>query len=123
MATREHVVDDDKQLRQFLANHPLHKWHGKEHAYRLEEYIDSITSANFELKNILGPFDSIINHFPMSKREFREEAIRYIQNRIGRYLGRIISSKAWYQKWYPGKRSKECKRPGRLFSFIALKKS
>src|ERR1044071_6640767 len=36
-ATREHVVSDDEQLRQFLDEHILHKLHGGEKAYRLGE--------------------------------------------------------------------------------------
>jgi ubiquinone/menaquinone biosynthesis C-methylase UbiE len=121
LATREHVIDNEEQLKVFLVSHPLHKWYGGENAYKLGEYLNSIKKAGFELISVLGPFDSVINYFPMSRYEFDKKAIQYIRKRLGRYLGDIIGSSPIYKKWYGKLLSWRSKTPGRLYSFLARK--
>ena len=55
LACREHVVDDEAQLREFLASHPIHRLAGGEHAYPLERYVGAIEEAGLRLEKILGP--------------------------------------------------------------------
>lgn len=122
-ATREHVINNESQLREFLENHPVHQLIGGENAYRLEEYKKSITSVGFELIDVIGPYDSVINYYPMSRQEFQEQALEYVVGITGKNLGEIIASKSWYQEWYSNMMSRNCKGAGRLYSFLALKRN
>jgi SAM-dependent methyltransferase len=120
MACREHVVDDELQLQQFLANHPVHQLAGGEHAYSLDAYQGAIRGAGLSLEKVLGPWDSVINAFPMvrSNNDLRRYPSKFLRKRLGR-VGRVLAI-------LPGVRAlawKKIKRPwpGRLYSFIALK--
>ena len=122
LATREHVVDDDKQLKEFLDSHPLHKWFGGEHAYRLEEYTGALRASGLEIKLVLAPFDTVINYFPMSKVDFEKACRQYASNKYGAFIGGMIGSKDWYVRRYAAMRSRTNKHPGRLYSFLAVKR-
>lgn len=121
LATREHVVDDDDQLQRFLESHPLHKWYGGENAYRLDEYEAAIKAAGFTLLAVLGPFDSVINHFPISIAGLDNKCRAYAQWKLGTIVGGVVGAATFYQKWCRGYLSKRCKEPGRLYSFLARK--
>jgi hypothetical protein len=69
MATREHVVDDGAQLARFLRRHPVHRLAGGEHAYSLDRYLNAIRAAGLSVEAILGPWDSVINAFPIARSE------------------------------------------------------
>jgi SAM-dependent methyltransferase len=119
-ACREHVVDDDAQLARFLADHPVHRLAGGEHAYRLDEYRAAIESAGLSLRHELGPWDSIINASPTvaSQAEIRRAPSIILARRygaIGRILGSVpgIQQLAWRRLRRPS--------PGRLYSFVATK--
>ena len=71
LATREHVVDNEQQLQQFLANHLLHQKHGGENAYPLQQYESAMQKAGFRSVQSFGPYDTVINHFPESNQELR----------------------------------------------------
>lgn len=122
LATREHVVDDDQQLKEFLGSHPLHKWFGGEHAYRLEEYTEAFIASGLEIKLVLGPFDTVINYFPMSKADFEKACRKYAKNKYGAFIGGMVGSKEWYVRRYAAMRSQTNKNPGRLYSFLAVKR-
>lgn len=64
IATREHVVSDERQLPQFWANHPAHQLAGGEMAYELSRYHSSLRTAGFKSIRVYGPWDTIVNHFP-----------------------------------------------------------
>ena len=123
LATREHVVDDDMQLREFLSSHPLHKWSGGENAFPLDRYVGAITAAGLELKLVLKPFDSAINYFPRTTAEIDEQRIRNMQRRLGKYFGNIVASNLWCKNWYTERLSQRATNPGRLYSFLARKTS
>jgi len=67
IATREHVISRREDLEGFLKTHPLHHLYGGENAYLLEEYLSAIQNSGIRLTNVLNPFASVINFFPMTK--------------------------------------------------------
>lgn len=118
---REHVVDDEAQLAQFLNEHPLHQLAGGEHAYPLDTYTEAITAAGLQLMKVLGPWDSIINAFPAARSN--EELSRLPEQ----VLAARFSPLAAWMCLIPGVRALTWRRirayrePGRLFSFLASK--
>jgi ubiquinone/menaquinone biosynthesis C-methylase UbiE len=120
LACREHVVDNDKQLRVFLDNHPVHQLVGGENAFRLEEYIDAIRSAGLELENVLGPWDTVINAFPAVKttEELKGYPRTVLKRRLGRF-GALLSNTPGIDTlvWRWLKRPV----PGRPYTFLATK--
>ncbi len=121
LVCREHVVDDEQQLKQFLNDHPLHQLAGGEHAYSLETYQQAITAAGFQLAKVLGPWDSVINAFP--KARSNDELRRMPQT----VLAERFSHLAPLMRFIPGihsltwRRIRAYREPGRLYSFLAIK--
>ena len=121
LACREHVVDNDKQLKEFLGSHPLHGWYDGEHAYPLNVYKGCIRDAGFRLRKILGPFETVINVAPASMDDLKS-ALAMRMNFPG---GKTIARGLWKRKviwslctWILTRTSRI---PGRLYSFLALK--
>lgn len=118
---REHVADDEAQLRQFLAEHPVHRLAGGEHAYPLDDYVRAIVEAGLRVEQTLGPWDSLINAFPSvrTKAELESFPATVLRQRLGP-LGALAAH-------VPGVRGLVWKRirgyaaPGRLYSFLATK--
>ena len=123
LATREHVVDDEKQLKEFLDSHPLHKWFGGENAYRLTEYTGALKASGLDIELVLAPFDTVINYFPISKADFKEACRQHASKKFGSFIGGMLGSKDWYMKRYTAMRSETTNYPGRLYSFLAVKNS
>lgn len=63
-AIREHVIRNQRQLQQFLANHPFQPITRDEHAYTLTTYRNAFHRAGLVKGVELYPFDSAINFFP-----------------------------------------------------------
>lgn len=122
LATREHVVDDEKQLETFLSEHILHKFHGGEHAYKLEEYLDKFNDAGLRVVSCFGPFDTVINHFPTSNSDVKWEFHQKLQARLGRIASAFIRRLHIAETIYRRRRSSKCTFAGRLFSFLAVKR-
>jgi len=118
---REHVVDDEQQLNQFLHEHPVHKLAGGEHAYSLDTYQQAISGAGLRLTKVLGPWDSIINAFPKARNN--EELSRLPEQ----LLAERFSHLATLIRFIPGihsltwRRIRANREPGRLYSFLAIK--
>jgi 2-polyprenyl-3-methyl-5-hydroxy-6-metoxy-1,4-benzoquinol methylase len=118
---REHVVDDEQQLNQFLNEHPIHQLAGGEHAYSLETYTEAITAAGLQLMKVLGPWDSIINAFPAARNN---EELSRVPDRV---LAERFSHLARLIRFIPGihalvwRRIRGYRTPGRLYSFLAGK--
>lgn len=124
LACREHVVDDEEQLRVFLANHPVHQLTAGENAYSLPVYLSAVEDASLTLVCVLGPWDSVINAYPQvcSPEQLRSYPFRALASHLGIYPARLLNHipgvKALVWKWLRSKRS-----PGRLYSFLAVKQS
>src|SRR5450432_925536 len=102
IACREHVVDDENQLKQFLSQHPVHQLAGGENAYRLDQYLGEIRGSNMKIVHVFRPWDSVINAFPLvrseqERREFPSTALGKRFGAIGRFAAKIppISTMLW----------------------------
>jgi SAM-dependent methyltransferase len=123
LACREHVADDAAQKEQFLAHHPLHGLTGAENAYSLKEYLDALGLAGLTVREVLGPWDSVINLYPAARTPAD----------VDRLAAETMVRRAWavgalLQK-IPGSVSvtrlllRHRHAPGRLYSFLAAKVS
>lgn len=121
ISTREHVISSTRQLRVFRERHPLHFLYGGENAYRLQEYRGALRSAGFRLSHVVRPWDSVINYAPFTRETLRHE----IQRRLGVVPGgslagsvlnheRVLSLAMRLLSWVD-------RRPGRLFTFAAVR--
>lgn len=121
LATREHVVDDERQLRKFLADHPVHALVGGEHAYSLEDYLVAIRSSGLALERVWGPWDSVINAFPAveTARDLEGYPRSLLRRRLGP-VGGLLARARWSQELI--RRYLNRRVPGRLYSFVALKR-
>jgi SAM-dependent methyltransferase len=120
LATREHVVDDERQLAEFLRAHPVHQLAGGEHAWRLRDYVTAIRDANLDMRASLGPWDSVVNAFPAVKSD--EDLRGYAKAQlVGKHglLGRLaalvpgVEAAVWRRLKLPF--------PGRLHSFVCVR--
>jgi ubiquinone/menaquinone biosynthesis C-methylase UbiE len=119
LACREHVVDDARQLKEFLAEHPMHQLAGNEHAFGLGEYRAAIEAARLELQLELAPLDSVLNAYPTvaSQEDLAGLPRVLLRDRLGK-LGVAAARLPGVEAivWARLKRP----RPGRLYSFLAL---
>ncbi len=121
VTTRDHVISSAAQLPQFLASHPLHRYYGGENAFQLRDYRNALRSAGFELRQQLGPFDSEINFAPRSVDDLRGElSLRLARLPAGFVMTLLLKVDVIFgtTRWLL---SKLDRRPGRLFSFVAVK--
>ena len=109
---REHVVDDDAQLLEFLEGHPLHHAYGGENAHPLDRYLTAFRDAGLSIVRSWGPLDSMINFYPGSR-----------SRRLAAIGGQLAQQRAWRAVFDPAARSAalemKCREPGRLYSFLA----
>lgn len=111
IASREHVISRPEDLQIFLDSHPLHALYGGEHAYTLEQYLDAIRKAGLSISQMLNPWASPINLYPLSIDDVRRIVCgqyhfpfpQLIPRSIIRILGGFIGI------------------PGRLYTFVANK--
>jgi hypothetical protein len=120
LACREHVVDDEEQLQEFLRNHPVHQLTGGEYAYRLSEYLCAIEGSGLRIRRIMKPWDTVINAFPAvrTKDQLKRFPVDLLERKLGS-LGGLIGR-------LPGVRRLILRRlnqsvPGRLYSLLAIK--
>jgi SAM-dependent methyltransferase len=118
LACREHVVDNEKQLGQFLNNHPVHRLAGGENAFSLSSYLEAISAAGLVIDAVIEPWKSVINAFP-SVRTQAELATVPENKLVGRIgpLGHVVIR-------VPGVKALIWRRverpvPGRMYSFLA----
>jgi ubiquinone/menaquinone biosynthesis C-methylase UbiE len=120
LATREHVVNSQRQLRRFLRNHPVHRLAGGENAFQLLEYLDAIRATGLQIVRVLGPWDTIINAFPYARtnEELRDLPRVTLQRKLGRPVARLTRIKAFeWLVWRIIRRE----HAGRMYSFLAQK--
>jgi ubiquinone/menaquinone biosynthesis C-methylase UbiE len=121
IATREHVLSTKKDLAEFLAGHALHKLYGGENAYLLPEYTGAITGAGLQLRDVLGPFDSVINYFPMTTAEFQAMVETWLRRKVPAFMARRLAALTFVQRFFGRRLSRRSNTPGRLYSFLATK--
>jgi ubiquinone/menaquinone biosynthesis C-methylase UbiE len=120
-ATREHVVDNEEQLKAFLENHPLHQFHSQENAYPLEHYRLALLKAGFSILKCFAPFDTVINHFPISNSQIKSWLFEAAAKKLGRINASFITKFTLMENLYRWRLSYSCKLPGRLYSFLCVK--
>lgn len=119
IACREHVVENDQQLSEFLENHPMHQLAGGENAYSLLVYLNAIRSAKLIVKKIIAPLDSVINAFPHARTN---KDLHYLRRSIlqekfglpGVFLAEVPIINLWIWRFRKP-------RAGRMYSFVAVK--
>lgn len=122
IATREHVISRKEDLGLFLEAHPLHQLHGAENAHLLQEYREAIKAGGFKIEKIIGPFESVINYAPMSRRAFQQMTISALTRRFGSQLAAKLGSNLTIQQIYGRYLSQRSNVPGRLYTFLGVKK-
>jgi len=128
-SVRDHVVYNKKDKEWFLQSHPLQKFYEGENAYSSKEYQNAIQKAGLSLIKELKHFESIINYFPLTHKEFLEKRSNwegFIRNAAKKIP--FASSKLLYPLFKGiyllknGNVYNEKLVPGRMYSYIALKK-
>lgn len=123
VAVREHVISRAEDLDTFLRNHPLHHLYNGENAFRLGQYEGAINGAGFRIQETLAPLESVINFAPRSLRSLqREIAVKATRNLPG-VTGMVAAMLGLSAVWF-GVRSllsRVDNRPGRLYSFVAIR--
>lgn len=110
VATREHVISKKEDLEKFLDSHPLHNLYGGENAFLLDEYKQAIRGGGMEIANVLRAFESDINLFPHSRKNFKIRILKFLE---------ILYQ---YIPWiFPHSIKAIVDRPGRIYSFFAKK--
>ena len=128
LTIRDHVVYNEKDKEWFFESHPLHRFYGGENAYTSKEYKDAIQNAGAEIVEEMKYFDSIINYFPTSDEaleDLRKMNESQQKKRIISKLGKIANnSLVWnvYRLFSSYKPLNEAFVPGRMYSYIAVKK-
>ncbi len=120
LTTRDHVVDDDRQLEAFRNEHPLHNLYGGEHAYPVERYRSAFAQAGLRLLASWGPLESILNFFPGTERE-RQITIRQVANHSCLRFGRLLAWSGGFRETQLRRFTQSDKTPGRIYSFLLEK--
>ena len=121
IAVRDHVISSKKDMPRFFDKHPLHHLYGGENAYKVAEYLDAMTNAGFHVKQVIRPFDSVINYAPYTKETLKEYFITKCKKipGIGK-LSFILKFDVAY-KILIKLLTVVDRRPGRLYSFVCVK--
>lgn len=131
ISIRDHVIFDRKDKEWFLAMHPLQKFYGGENAFTANTYKNVMKKAGLVIKQEIKYYDSIINYFPTTRQEIEDKfcvekskAVTHLCNKIG-----ILAKIPLIQRLYFSKIGlslentfDERKIPGRMYSYIAIKK-
>jgi len=128
LTIRDHVIFDNNDKKWFLNEHPLQKYYGGENAFTPNEYRSAIENAGAKIKKELKYYDSVLNYFPTTKESIRNlEEIetnkqkKRIQNRIG-FISKLPFMWSLYKLVKKYNPLNERKVPGRMYSYIAIKK-
>lgn len=128
LTIRDHVVYNEKDKAWFLESHPLHKFYGGENAYTSMEYKNAIKNAGAKVEKELKYYDSVINYFPSTKEEIDNlKKVNELNHKkkLTSKLGKIADN--WFvwnlyrllSNYNP---LNEVFIPGRMYSYIAIKK-
>jgi SAM-dependent methyltransferase len=117
LTTRDHVADDEQQLKEFRDTHPLHSLYGGEHAYPLDQYLAAFAEAGLRVLQTWGPVESILNFFPGSEHE-RRIMIRQIAKHSYLRLGRLLAWSKQFRDAQLRRHTQNDRTPGRIYSFF-----
>jgi SAM-dependent methyltransferase len=121
IALRDHVIRNARDLPHFLSSHPLHALYGGEHAYRLEDYLNALTSSGLGIVRVLRPFESAVNYSPNTRDSLRRQVWCRVPTTFGKSLARgllkserVLDAVLWAVSRFD-------RTPGRLYSFVCQK--
>jgi SAM-dependent methyltransferase len=121
IATREHVVSRSEDIEIFLRTHPLHELYGGENAFLVNQYRQAIIKPNLVIKKIYGPYNSVINFFPITRFEFKERLIAVLGKFMGwKFASWLISQETFLNMICQVLTWKD-NTPGRLYTFVSIK--
>lgn len=120
LGTREHVADDEAQLKAFRDEHPLHHLYGGENAFPLDHYLKSFAKAGLRIKETSGPLESILNFFPGTEQE-RQIALRQVANHSYLRFGRLFGWSDRFREAQLRRHTQGDRTPGRIYSFLVEK--
>jgi SAM-dependent methyltransferase len=126
IGTREHVISRREDLPRFLADHPLHHLYGGENAFLLRDYRTAILDSGLRGLKVWGPYDSVINYFPMDEAALHAGMTDALSGVIGRRLASVLCNQGRLagSRLQRGLRlwaSRADRTAGRLYSFRACK--
>ena len=123
LAVREHVISKAEDLPAFLDLHPLHKLYGGENAFLLPQYEAAIRGAGFRLDTVLSPLESAINYAPYNARSLRVELGARIARGLPGAKQLVAGLLGLPPLWAVASSLLERfdHRPGRLYSFVAVR--
>jgi SAM-dependent methyltransferase len=113
LAAREHVISTKEDLSTFLDSHPLHRIYGGENAFMLAEYLEAIELGGMTVRSVFNPFESNINLYPHSKQSVKKRWARKLRLPIETMIPDLFLTL----------RGKYERTPGRIYSFVAYKRS
>jgi SAM-dependent methyltransferase len=122
IGTREHVISRQEDLPEFLDGHLLHHLYGGENAYLLGSYLGAIEKSGLKIVKVIAPYDSVINYAPKTEREFQAVIATQLGRVVSDTLARKLAKIHQLQQlvgWYA---SRSAHTPGRLYTFMAVKK-
>jgi ubiquinone/menaquinone biosynthesis C-methylase UbiE len=131
LTIRDHIVFNEKDKEWFLKSHPLQSYYGGENAFSAEEYKLAMTNAGASVVKEFKYYDTIINYFPTTALEVEKlvalgnDKLRSkIKKRIGILANFpfLIPLYKWFRKIDRNTILDERKIPGRMYSYIAIKR-
>ena len=122
IAVRDHVISNKGDLGLFLQAHVLHRYYGGENALLRAEYLEAMRGAGLQIKRVIAPLRSPINYWPQTA----ESLATAIADRIpdwwlARRFGRAALKFTPLREAALRVGSMVDNRPGRLYSFLAVR--
>jgi len=111
LATREHVINNSRDLSIFFNSHATHNKCGGEYAYTEKFYKDVLKQSGFRKCTVWRNYDSLINIFPKDYSDIKELVFNKLHLNIPLILIPTLSKFLSYID----------RTPGRLYSFLCEK--
>jgi hypothetical protein len=122
LMTREHVADTPGEVEIFKRRHALARDGVEEQAYPATRYRNALIRAGLAPVRVWGPYDSAINFYPAKLEDVRTKARDWICRRWGRPGGFLFRRLPAVERWALHRMSLGDRTPGRLFTFLGVKK-
>ncbi len=117
LAAREHVVDNyEDSLKRFLDSQADHKYYGGENAFTLNDYLSAIENSNLKMEEVIYPYDSMINIYPLTIDLIHE---KIMSSKTAMFLNKFLNKETIIKLGMFHLKRKNI--PGRLHTFVARK--
>lgn len=125
-AIREHVLSKPRNVGEYLKKHSYYDLCRGEKAFPVSRYVEAFRGAGFDAIEVIGPYDSVINYFPMSYNDWWSACTQTLERFLGARAARALTSQRhWFgvqfMRYLARRASHRCETPGRRFSFVAHK--